>query len=138
MGVNPLRDILNFATREARKVESSRSRALTLPKFAPLLSQIANRIPDLPIGETGKTAMITDIRKMPANLHPIPGLITRIGQEAQTTAEQVAKKEQPPELPPEIIEANPEGLRTQVPGMSAYTTQHLTQGVDMQGARGSL
>ena len=36
------------------------------------------------------------------------------------------------------ITENPEGLRTQVPGMSSFTTQHLTQGTDMQGARGSL
>lgn len=108
-----------------------------LPRVSPLLLRMADHIPDLPT--VGKTSMITDIRNLPKKRSPTPGMINDIAQVVQKQAEAV---EQPPpevtEAAPELIESVPEGLRTAVPGLSSFTTTHLTQSVATQGARGSL
>ena len=129
--MNPLK---TFASRIS-KVEQGTA----LPRVSPLLLRVAGQLPDLPT--VGKSSMITDIQKMPKKRLPTPGMINDI---SEVRAKVAAAVEQVPEIPevseaaPELIESVPEGLRTAVPGLSAFTTTHLTQSVDMQGARGSL
>jgi|GEM_PF-4909771 hypothetical protein len=129
--MNPLK---TFAS-QISKVEQGTA----LPRVSPLLLRVAGQLPDLPT--VGKSSMITDIQKMPKKRLPTPGMINDI---SEVRAKVAAAVEQVPEIPevseaaPELIESVPEGLRTAVPGMSAFTTTHLTQSVATQGARGSL
>jgi hypothetical protein len=130
MKMNPLK---TFASRIS-KVEQGTA----LPRVSPLLLRVAGQLPDLPT--VGKSSMITDIRKMPKKRLPTPGMINDIS-EIRANVAAAAPEIQTPEVTeaaPELIESVPEGLRTAVPGLSAFTTTHLTQSVATQGARGSL
>jgi hypothetical protein len=57
-----------------------------MPRVAPLLSQVASKVPDLPLpdlptigGKSLGSGLITDIGKMPAGLGNYPGLISNLG-----------------------------------------------------------
>jgi hypothetical protein len=98
---------------------------LRLPRVAPIVSKVEENIPGVP-----KVSSLLAKGESTANLK----LNQLTGQKAKAIGDGLKVKESPAEL----IAAAPEGLRTAVPGLSAFTQAHLTQSVAMQGARGSL
>lgn len=94
---NPLKKLLSIPASRLARLEATRSMGSAMPRVAPLLSQVANKVPDLPLPDlptiggkslgaglpTGLTnwgsGLITDIGKMPAGLGNYPGLISDIG-----------------------------------------------------------
>jgi hypothetical protein len=93
---NPLKKLLSIPASRLARLEATRSMGSAMPRVAPLLSQVASKVPDLPLPDlptiggkslgaglpTGLTnlgaGLITDIRNMPGGRN-YPGLISDIG-----------------------------------------------------------
>jgi hypothetical protein len=94
---NPLKKLLSIPASRLARLEATRSMGSAMPRVAPLLSQVASKVPDLPLPDlptiggkslgaglpTGLTnlgsGLITDIRNMPAGRGNYPDLISDIG-----------------------------------------------------------
>jgi hypothetical protein len=130
-----------------RKIEAVLPQGV--PSISGLMSKIANSVPDLG-GTTSLrfprvTPIISKVEESVPGMPKVSEVINRVegpiaskmnqltAQRAKVAGDALRVAERPSE-----ITENPEGLRTAVPGMSAFTTAHLMQSVDMQGARGSL
>jgi hypothetical protein len=93
---NPLKKLLSIPASRLLRLEATRSMG-TMPRVAPLLSQVANKVPDLPLPDLptigGKSlgglglptglglpslgsGLITDVRSMPAGLG-VPDLLSQ-------------------------------------------------------------
>lgn len=101
------------------------STGLHLPRVAPIVSKVEENVPGVP----KVSSLLAKGESMASQ---------KLTQLTASKAKSIGDGLKVKESPAELIASAPEGLRTAVPGLSAFTQAHLTQSVAMQGARGSL